>query len=254
MLLAYCIRHRDQEQLQTALPSVVCTDDWENFERVALTSRIHALVVFVRNLEKWPHLTGLRRIRVRQTGVPVTLITEPIVVNLVPMGRVEVDHILFPSQLERLPFCLTRKRGASFRIQLAEKLRGDRRLSGRERALLVALLLADPPPRTLPEWAKVAHSSPSTIKYQFRKGSGRAGISARVAININLMLSGLDGEPTPASWVSLASVVDVDRRRLRASVSALGLGSEDVPRTENLAEVIAKAVVSRLSWDIPGAF
>jgi hypothetical protein len=244
------IHRRDQELLRAALPLVNCTEDWEVFKQVAPTSGVQALIVFVRNLEKWPHLAELGQIRNRQGRVPVTLITEPIEANFAPLGMIEVDHLLFPSHLERLPSCMTRKRGASYRRQLAEKLRGNPRLSSHERALLGALLFADPPPRTISEWAKMAHVSLSTVKYHFRRQPGRSGLSARVAININLLLSGLDGEPGPASWDSLASAVDVDQRRLRASARALGLGSaHDVLPTEDLDDEIAKAIVSRLSWD-----
>jgi hypothetical protein len=253
MLLAYCTDRRDREDLRAALPENTDVEDWGIYERNAMEGIAQALIVFVRNLESWPHLAGLRAIRNRHRGVPITLITDPSVMNLVPMGRIEVDHILFPMQMERLPVCVIRKGSGPSRTELAEKLRAEERLTSRERAVLVSLFLAEPPPRTLPEWAKVAHASPSAIKYQLRRRPGRAGLPARVAININLLLAGLEVEPRFANWNAISSAVDVDARRLRAAVRALSLGSGlEVPRAENFWREVVNAIIQRLGGNDRG--
>lgn len=212
---------------------------------MALANEAKALIIFVRDLEKWPHLEDLRNVRGRSTSGPLTLITEPRVANYIPLATIEVEHLLFPSNLDRLPTCVMQKLGNSFRAQVAHRLRADQRISTREKALLISLFLADSPPRTISEWAKMAHVSASTVKYRLRRIPGRPGVSARVAIGINLFLSGLDEVGgIPATWAAISGAVNVDQRRLRASLQSLGVGSEkkDLLKSENLAEKVAEAI------------
>jgi hypothetical protein len=67
-------------------------------------------------------------------------------------------------------------------------------------------------------------------------------------MNLNRLLAGLESEPGQASWISLATAIDVDQRRLKAMARVLGLGNiNGEPRVENLADEIAGMIASRLS-------
>lgn len=247
-LLAHCVNARDRRLIESVLPGVRVLEDWDAFERLALSGAADSLVIFVRELSGWPHFDRLWKLRVRRPGTVMTLVAEPNQRNAAHLARIEVDHLVGPMHLEILAGVVTQGSSNLLRERLVRSLRDLPGLGRQERDLLLALFLAERPPLSVEAWARAVSLEIRTMRRRLSVSTSRTGLKAKVAVNLNLLLAALESAPMRLTWPALAAAVDVDERRLRGVVHAFGLDNgEKIPSGGMLIEVFLARISGGLS-------
>jgi len=107
--------------------------------------------------------------------------------------------------------------GRTLRLRMAGRIAEENLLSPWLRQAVLALLRADPPVRTVGEWAALREVAcvPSTLRRRFGDELGHTGTTPKAVIRIGVLLHALETNPEKRTWSALSLAAGVDKESLR---------------------------------------
>lgn len=195
-------------------------DGWAAFERAVRGAE--CAVAVMDDLDAAPEAEALAWLRLDHPGTRFVVVTKHELGNPLLVPNVANAFVWSHEMRARLREVVHRE--AHFlRQRLAHRIVEERVLSPWLRQAVLALLEADPPIRSVDEWAALPTSGwgLESLRRHFREDLGRPDVTPKVVVGLVLLLHALERHPEARSWPDLADAVDADRNRLKAAAKRL---------------------------------